>query len=118
MLKLVRVVLKQVDRGLGSVKVDTFDSGQKRKWISQVEQYRDLTLKVIDQTERRVIRKESVPSSEKIVSLFEPHTDIIVKKFRDVQYGHKINLSRNLIVPRAALVPCSLAPRAIVFLNA
>ncbi len=27
------------------------------------------------------------------MSLFEPHTDIIVKGFRDVQYGHKINLS-------------------------
>jgi IS5 family transposase len=27
------------------------------------------------------------------VSIFEPHTDIIIKGFRDVQYGHKINLS-------------------------
>lgn len=33
-----------------------------------------------------------MPSSEKIVSLFESDTDIIVKGFRDVQYGHKINL--------------------------
>jgi len=48
---------------------------------------------VIEQTERRVIQGERVPSSDKIVSLFEPHTDIIVKVFRDVQYGHKINLS-------------------------
>ena len=93
LLKLSRVVLQQVDRGLKSVKADTFDADKKRKWISQVEHYRDLVLKVIDQTERRVIRKESVPSSEKIVSLFESHTDIIVKGFRDVQYGHKINLS-------------------------
>ena len=93
LLKLSRVVLQQVDRGLKSVKADTFDADKKRKWISQVEHYSDLVLKVIDQTERRVIRKESVPSSEKIVSLFESHTDIIVKGFRDVQYGHKINLS-------------------------
>jgi IS5 family transposase len=55
--------------------------------------YSDLTLWVIDQTERRIIHKEKVPSSEKIVSLFEDHTDITVKGFRDVQYGHKINLS-------------------------
>jgi len=34
-----------------------------------------------------------VPSSEKIVSLFEPHTDTIVEGFRDVQYGHKVDLS-------------------------
>jgi IS5 family transposase len=51
-----------------------------------------LLLKVIDQTKRRVIDKEAVHSSEKIVSLFEPHTDVIVKGYRDVQYGHKINL--------------------------
>ncbi len=50
-------------------------------------------LKIVDQTERRVIHKETVHSSGKLVSLFEPHTDIIVKGFRDVQYGHKINLS-------------------------
>jgi len=93
LLKLVRVVLKQTDRGLEDVKVGARDSDKARQWISQVERYRDLTLRVIDQTERRVIQKESVHSSEKIVSLFESHTDIIVKGFRDVQYGHKINLS-------------------------
>jgi len=32
------------------------------------------------------------PASEKLVSLFEPHADIIVKGSRDVQYGHKLNL--------------------------
>ena len=35
----------------------------------------------------------SVPANEKIFSVFEPHTDIIVKGARDVQYGHKINLA-------------------------
>jgi IS5 family transposase len=93
LIKRVRIVLKQVDRGLESVNAGSGDSERKRKWIRDVERYRDLTLIVIDQTERRVVRKESVHSSEKVVSLFEPHTDIIVKGFRDVQYGHKINLS-------------------------
>ena len=32
-----------------------------------------------------------MPASERIVSLFEPHTDIIVKARRDVQYGYKVN---------------------------
>lgn len=49
--------------------------------------------KVIDQTERRVFKGEKVPASEKIVSLFEDHTDIIVKGRRDTEYGHKIFLS-------------------------
>jgi IS5 family transposase len=49
--------------------------------------------KVIDQTVRRVLRGERVPASEKVVSFFEDHTDIIVKGRRDVQYGHKVFLT-------------------------
>jgi IS5 family transposase len=40
-----------------------------------------------------VLKGEAVPASEKLVSLFEPHADIIVKGGRDVQYGHKLNLA-------------------------
>ena len=93
LLKRARTVLKQVDRGLQSVRLGAGKSDQKEKWVLALEHYRDLMQQVIDQTQRRVIDKESVHSSEKLVSLFEPHTDIIVKGFRDVQYGHKINLS-------------------------
>ena len=93
LLKLSRLVLKQVDRGLQSVRSGAGESDQKEDWVLAMEHYRDLMQQVIDQTKRRVIDKESVHSSEKLVSLFEPHTDIIVKGFRDVQYGHKINLS-------------------------
>ena len=49
--------------------------------------------KVIEQTTRRVINGESVPASDKVVSIFEPHTDIIRKDNRDTYYGHKICLS-------------------------
>jgi len=62
-------------------------------WQAQWQHYRSLVLQIIDQTERRVFGKEKVPASEKIISLFEEHSDIIVKGARDVQYGHKINLS-------------------------
>lgn len=49
--------------------------------------------KVISQTDRRVFMGEKVPASEKVVSFFEEHTDIIVKKRRETEYGHKIFLS-------------------------
>lgn len=49
--------------------------------------------KVIDQTDRRVFKGEQVPASEKVVSFFEDHTDIIVKKRRETEYGHKIFLT-------------------------
>ncbi len=55
--------------------------------------YRDLLTRVVDQTERRVLRGESVPATQKLVSIFEPHTDIIIKDRRDTFYGHKICLT-------------------------
>jgi IS5 family transposase len=44
------------------------------------------------QSERRVLEGLAVPASEKLVSLFEPHADTILKSSRDPQYGHKLNL--------------------------
>jgi len=62
-------------------------------WRMQFNHYKPLILKVIDQTDRRVFQDEQVPATQKIVSIFEEHTDIIVKGRRDVQYGHKLNFS-------------------------
>jgi IS5 family transposase len=67
----------------------------------KLKRYVELANQVIDQTERRVIHGESVPASEKVVSIFEPHTDIIVKDNRETFYGHKVCLtggSSNLIL--------------------
>lgn len=55
--------------------------------------YVDLTGRVLDQTRRRVLLGESVPASEKVVSIFEPHTDIIIKDRRETLYGHKLCLT-------------------------
>ena len=62
-------------------------------WWGEVCHYKPLILKVIDQTERRIIKGEQVPAGDKIFSLFEEHTDIIIKGGREIQYGHKLNLS-------------------------
>jgi IS5 family transposase len=62
-------------------------------WRFEVSHYPPLIERIIDQSERRVLRGEAVPAGEKLVSLFEPHADIIVKGGRDVQYGHKLNLT-------------------------
>ena len=60
---------------------------------SALEEFTPLAKGIIDQSTRRVLNGESVPAKEKIVSIFEPHTDIIVKGQREVVYGHKIFLS-------------------------
>jgi len=49
--------------------------------------------RVIDQATRRVLGGESVPSAQKIVSIFEPHTDILIKDNREPRYGHKVCLT-------------------------
>jgi transposase, IS5 family len=62
-------------------------------WQAELCHYRPLIERIIWQSERRVLCGEAVAAGEKIVSLFEPHADIIVKGSRDVEYGHKLNLT-------------------------
>ena len=61
--------------------------------LYEIKQYGDLARQVYDQTYRRVIQGESVPADQKVVSIFEAHTDVIVKDRRDTYYGHKICLT-------------------------
>jgi IS5 family transposase len=55
--------------------------------------YLALVQQVIAQTERRVLHGESVPATEKVVSLFEPHAAVIRKDRRETLYGHKVFLT-------------------------
>lgn len=66
-----------------------------RAWAisDELKHYLELGSKVVDQTERRVFDDEAVPAAAKVVSIFEPHTDIIVKDRRDTLYGHKVFLN-------------------------
>lgn len=93
LLACMSITLKQIERNLEKVSRNATDSDTSSRWVAEVEHFRDLSLRVVDQTQRRVYMNEAVPPSDKLVSLFEPHTDIIVKGQRDVQYGHKINLA-------------------------
>jgi transposase, IS5 family len=61
--------------------------------IQALDHYLPLAQKVIDQSRRRVLEGQSVPASEKIVSIFEDHADIIRKDRRETLYGHKICLT-------------------------
>ena len=62
------------------------------RWRAKVDHYRPLIERIIAQTERRVLAGQPVPAGDKLVSLFEPHADII-RKGREVAYGHKLNLT-------------------------
>jgi IS5 family transposase len=63
-----------------------------RVLAEKLERVIDILSRVIEQTRRRVIEGETVPASEKVVSFFECHTDIIEKGNREITYGHKLFL--------------------------
>jgi len=63
------------------------------KLMDRLKRVMGLTYRVIDQTTRRVLMGEQVPAEDKVVSLFEPHTDIIKKDRRETFYGHKVCLT-------------------------
>src|SRR5580704_6165555 len=63
----------------------------------EIAHYCDLGTQVIGQARRRVLDGEQVPTSEKIYSIFEPHTDLIKRgKVRTpVEFGHKVFLAES-----------------------
>jgi transposase, IS5 family len=87
-VQATRAELQTVAEGLA----ETVGMAAER-WRAGVNHYLPLIARIIDQSERRVLKGEAVPAGEKLVSLFEPHADIIVKGGREVQYGHKLNLA-------------------------
>ena len=90
LLAVVRRTLRYADAALAAV--EGRDEPWIEDWRAQVARYRALAGTVVLQTVRRVLKGETVPAEEKVVSLFEPHTDIIRKGGRRVRYGHKVNL--------------------------
>lgn len=93
LIKMAHLVNRQADSAILKVEADAENSANTLKWLEVVQHYKALLCKVIDQTQRRVFDGESVPASEKVVSIFEEHTDIIIKGDRDIHYGHKVNIS-------------------------
>ena len=70
-------------------------AAKAQRLAQTLETFLPRTEQVIDQTTRRILQGEQVPASEKIVSLFAEHADIIRrgKESRPVEYGHKVWLN-------------------------
>jgi len=66
---------------------------------AEIAHYCDLGDRVISQARRRVLNGEQVPNAEKIFSIFEPHTDLIMrgKARTPVEFGHKVFLAESAI---------------------
>jgi IS5 family transposase len=64
--------------------------------LTEMDRYDGLTAKVIDQASRRILAGEKVPNAEKLFSLFEPHTELLIrgKVAKPVEFGHMILLQQ------------------------
>jgi len=99
--KLYRDLLKVADKVVDDArrvtealrKLPTQDPVMAIVLEKKLSYYIPLVQQVIDQAIRRVIQGENVPATEKLVSIFEPHTDVIVKDRRDTLFGHKVALT-------------------------
>ncbi|TMQ13389.1 MAG: ISNCY family transposase [Deltaproteobacteria bacterium] len=97
---LVKVTEHAVDAAQRSVETleqhfppEAFEQPELHELRTDLNHYVKLTNRVLDQTRRRIFEGESVPATQKVVSIFEPHTDIIRKDRRDTLYGHKVFLT-------------------------
>jgi IS5 family transposase len=63
----------------------------------EIAHYCGLGTRVVDQTRRRILDGEQLANAEKIYSIFEPHTDLILRgKVRTpVEFGHKVFLAES-----------------------
>jgi IS5 family transposase len=93
-LKLFRSSIKQAELALTAKLPETLMGWIEAEAI--VKALRELLVKaekVYDISWRHEVLGEAVPNEEKIFSIYEDHTDIIVKGKRDVEFGHKVNLA-------------------------
>lgn len=85
---------------------------------AEIEHYLDLGRQVHKQTHARIVCGQQTPADEKILSVFEPHTDVIVPSHRQVAFGHKACLTvgesaliLDLVVEQGAPADVTLALR-------
>ena len=101
LLEITRQVVKSARRVVGNARrvkrVESITAARIRQLCQQIEHSCELAVRVIDQTERRVLERELVPAEEKVYSIFEPHTDLIKRgKLRQpLEFGHKVLLAES-----------------------
>lgn len=62
----------------------------------ELVQYTPLVERIIEQAERRIFDGEVVPADEKLYSLFEEHTELLIrgKAGKPVEFGHKVLIAQ------------------------
>jgi transposase, IS5 family len=102
--QLIRVTQQVIENARGVVEktkdecgLDVLDDIILRELRRKIDHYCQLGARVIDQSSRRVLEGEQVPTDQKIYSIFETHTDLIKrgKVQKPIEFGHKIFLAES-----------------------
>jgi IS5 family transposase len=110
--RLLTIVRKSPRQAQRVCRVLRTQGGEQAQRLGQrFEQFLPRVARVVSQTVRRVLQGESVPAVEQLLSLFEPHTQLLHrhKPGKSVEFGCRVWLdevegglvSRSLLVPGA-----------------
>ncbi len=66
----------------------------KSKVKTELKIFISLMIKVYHNAEKLQLQGKQVSNAEKVFSVFETHTDILVKGQREVEFGHKVLITR------------------------
>jgi IS5 family transposase len=97
--RIARTVVRQAERVRAALVPESADRPDPalaaERLVGELDRLVPLARRVIDQTERRVLREEQVPAAEKVLSLVEPHTAVVPrhKAGQSVEFGRKLWLA-------------------------
>ena len=82
--------------GRSQRRYDVIGDATAQALIAEMQHYRELGHRVVDQARRRVLDGEKVPNEEKLFSIFEPHTELLIrgKQSRPIEFGHMIQIQQ------------------------
>ena len=87
-----RLVEERIGRGGYDLQVALILQGI----TTEMETYEGRAAQVLDQATRRVLQGESVPNAEKLFSIFEPHTELLIrgKARKNIEFGHMVLINQ------------------------
>jgi IS5 family transposase len=65
-----------------------------QEWAKEIAHYLPLAEQCVAQARKRVIEEQDVPNAEKIFSIFEPHTELLMrgKAGKKMEFGHMVEV--------------------------
>ena len=92
-LRRAAEVRERIGAGQGAAR-NPLDRLALREWAREIGHYLPLAAQCVAQARKRVLEGQEVPHAEKIFSIFEPHTELLIrgKAGKKVEFGHMVEV--------------------------